>query len=217
MGTGLGQSVVGANDNIRKIAKRVFGSASRWKALVIANGLKAPYVSADGDGVSVLRPGDFIVYPTTGNAATTAVAAEKDRTLSPIEERLGRDLKIISPTSAGGITQFDFSVGANGDVELVEAMANMEQAVRIKFETEQGELVLHPYFGIKYPLGVRVPAATGFTDFDVNVRATLLSDLRVGDVKDLSISFTGNTLKVKTDITVKGFDSTISFDFTTRR
>jgi len=220
VGTSVSQSVVGANDNIRKLAKRLLGSTSRWKELVIVNNLKAPYISADGDGIDVLRPGDNILYPQFSAGSQTAVVAEdigKSRTLSPIEERLGRDIFISSPKSAGGVTQFDWVVGDNGDVKLVEGIDNMKQAVRIKFETEQGELSLHPFFGIKYPLGVKIPPAGGFIEFDVNARASLLSDQRIGQINRLKISFSGNTLDVKADVKVKGFDNALTLDFSTRR
>ena len=219
-GASVGQSQVWAGDNIRKVAKRLLGTPARWKALVVANGLKAPYISKDGNGIDVLRPGDYILYPQSGNTARTAVSPEnvgKNRTISPVEERLGRDILISSPKSAGGITQFDFVVGDSGDIELVEGVPNMLQAVRTKFETEQGELALHPAFGIKYPLGVRAPSATGFIEFDVNVRATLLSDPRISDIGKLDISFVGNTLTTKGEVIVKGFDSELTFDFSTRR
>lgn len=218
-GSDVAQATVGSNDNIRKLAKRLLGSASRWKSLVIANDLKAPYISADGDGIDVLRPGDNLIYPVIGTASQTSVGAEtvgKRRTLTPIEERLGRDIKISSPTSAGGITQYDIVV-EEGDMGTVEGKANLNQAVNIKFETEQGELPLHPFFGIKYPLGVKAPAADNFIEFDVNARATLLSDLRIGRVNSLDIGFEGNTLDVRGDVDIKGFDGSLSFDFSTRR
>ena len=220
IGNSTSQASVGPNDDIRKLAKRLLGSASRWKELVITNNLKAPYISVDGNGIDVLRPGDNIIYPTRAASAKTAVAAEtigKARTISPIEERLGRDIELVSPVSSSGITQFDFAVDKNGDIKLIEGVPNLKQAIRIKFETEQGELSLHPFFGIRYPLGVKIPGAAGFTEFDVNARATLLSDQRIGNINRLDISFVGNTLLVKGDVFVKGFDSALGFDFSTRR
>ena len=93
----------------------------------------------------------------------------------------------------------------------------MKQAVRIKFETEQGELAMHPYFGIKYPLGRKAPSANNFIEFDVQARATLLSDARIGDVSSLDISIQGNTLEVRADVVVQGFDGDLSVDFSTKR
>jgi hypothetical protein len=217
--TGIGQAVVGAGDDIRKLSKRLLGSASRWKALVIANNLKSPYVSKDGDGIDVLRPGDYILYPTTSAPPVTAVGSTggKSGALSPIEERLGRDVKLVSPKSLGGVTQFDFAVGDNGDIELVEGVENLKQAIRSKFETEQGELPLHPFFGISFPIGVKAPAATGFIEFDVNARATLLSDPRLASIEELDIEFVGNELDIKGTVAVIGFDGSLPFDFVTRR
>ncbi|NIM46289.1 MAG: hypothetical protein GTO54_11830, partial [Nitrososphaeria archaeon] len=87
--------------------KKLLGHSGKWKSLVMLNGLKAPYISKDGDGIDVLRPGDYILYPTNGRTSNPAVALEttgKYRTLSPVEERLGRDIRLSSPTSAGAIT-----------------------------------------------------------------------------------------------------------------
>lgn len=219
VGSGLAQARIGAGDNIRKLAKRLLGNAARWKSLVIVNDLKSPYVSPDGDGVDVLRPGDYVLYPTK-KSSRTAVASEsvgKLRTVSPIEERLGRDIKISSPTSAGGLTLFDVVVDGNGDIAMVDGTDNMVQAVRIKFETEQGELALHPFFGIKFPLGVKASGASSFIEFDVNARGTLLSDQRIDSISQLDIEFVGNTLEVRGGVVVKGFDSGLSFDFSTKR
>lgn len=215
---GASVATVNTNENIYGVAQRLLGDSAKWKVLVVLNRLKAPYISPAGDGVNVLRPGQQILFPTQMAQTASAVQPNdpKYSNISPLNERLGRDLKLRAIEGAGGVTLYDVVISSSGDLETISGIDNMEQAILIKFETEQGELPTHPRFGIRYPIGskARVQSAIGF---QVNARATLLADSRIGSVDQFSVSGSGNVLNVKTSLTLKGADQALSLDFSVER
>ena len=219
-GGGASEVTINIGDDIRRIAKQNLGHASRWKVLVMLNDLKPPYISPDGDGKNVLRPGiDRILIPSANTAGVTAIAQNPSvpTGATRFEDRLGRDIKLNNDAALGGISVFDFAVSSSGDVELIEGSSNMKQAVRIKFETEQGELPAHPKFGIRFPLGVRLPELNSFIGFQVQAKATLFSDSRVSDVPQFDLSFEGNTVSLKSTIVVRGADQALAVNLSVRR
>ncbi|MCF6205342.1 MAG: hypothetical protein L3J47_00415 [Sulfurovum sp.] len=215
----MASAVIGPNDTIRKLAKKLLGSSAKWKSLVIANDLKAPYISTDGDGIDVLRPGDTVLYPTgeTSTASSIATGSYTSAVTSPLEERLGRDLQLVAVQSIGGVQLFDLVTSDSHDLATVQGIPNLEQGIGLKFETEQGDLPLHPFYGIKFPIGAKAPSSSGFVAFNVDARSTLLSDPRVSTIQKLDVNFTGNSLNVKVAVGIKGFDSSLAFTFSTKK
>ncbi len=219
-GNSLSEAVVNGGDNIRKLAKRLLGSSGKWKQLVIVNNLKPPYISESGDGVDVLRPGDFIKFPSFSPKDQTGVAQTstgKRKTLSETEEAFGRDIKISIPSSSIGTNVFDFADGESGDLETIEGLDNMAQAVRIKFETERGELPLHRTFGIKLPIGIKFAGASSFIEFQIGARASILADRRISDIGSFSVTAEGNTMRINSSILLNGFSRALPLDFDVRR
>lgn len=215
---GAAVATINTNENVYGLAQRLLGDSAKWKVLVVLNRLKAPYISPAGDGVNVLRPGDEILYPAQMGQTASAVQPHdpKFSGISPLADRLGRDLKLQAIEAAGGVTLYDIVISPAGDLETISGIDNMQQAVLIKFETEQGELPTHPTFGIRYPIGskARVQSAIGF---QVNARATLLADSRIGSVDQFNVSAEGNVLNVQTSLTLKGADQALSLDFSVER
>lgn len=206
-----------ANEDIRGLAQRLLGDAAQWKILVLLNNLKQPYVSASGDGINVLRPGDQIVYPRAAVNAQSNVAPTTDRNnAQTIQQRLGRDLLLRAIAAAAGEIIFDLASAPTGDLASVEGMDNMSQALNTKFATEQGELPTHPFYGIRYPFGTKA-VRQSLIAFQINARATLLSDNRIADVANLLTTVEGNVLRVRASIALKGSNESLAYDFSTRR
>lgn len=210
---------VKGNETIRGIAKRLLGSAEFWKTLVILNNLKPPYISTtEGDGV--LAPGSKILVPQLGNEGDfTSIdevfnADAASENLSALERKLGRDLKISNSSVGSGLA--DLQVGRNGDLDLIESLDNVNQAIMIKFSTEEGELALHPYFGAAYPVGTKVDI-NRLQDFALNTRATFLSDDRIEDVVSLRFFVDGDIVQVNAQAQIKQVNSKLPVQFAVRR
>jgi len=208
-------SVIYANDTIFSLAKRLLGDAAKWKILVLLNQLKPPYISPAGDGVNVFRPGkDQIVYPIASGSPANQVKPQdtKYTGVSPLTQRLGTDLKLIRLANG----KYNLALGSSGDIATVSGVPNLEQAITIKVNTEQGELPTHPAFGLRFPIGTKARQQS-LIAFQLNARTTLLSDRRIGSVDSLTVGVTGNVLKLQGNLSVKGFDQALSIDFSVRR
>lgn len=209
-------TTINGDENIMDLAFRVLGDPGRWKEIVVLNSLSAPYISEAGDGIDVLRPGDEVMYPSSESVERTGVSQEGVSRFSDgklLDERLGRDLKLKGEEVDVGFEDF---VVDRGDLGTVEGFDNLRQAVRIKFGTEQGELRAHPNFGFSFPIGAK-PKTRTITEFQLNGRATLLSDRRISDVPGLAMSVSGTTLNVKTTLSISGIDDRLPIRLSVRR
>lgn len=218
-GNSTGSATINGGEDIRKVAKRLLGNSGKWKTLVLVNNLKPPYISPTGDGINVLRPGDRIQYPSTSSRPETAVAKDRSEPgkQNQIESTYGRDLKLSRITSVGEVDLFDFQVNEKGDLATVEGLDNMEQAVLIKFNTERGELPLHPRFGVKLPIGIKAPGARSFTEFQIAARSSILSDRRILDVANFRFSLDGNAIDIKARMLLRGSSQQLDLDFGVKR
>ena len=203
-------------DNIYTVAQRLLGDQARWKELVIINDLKPPYISPAGNGKTILRPGDDILFPSESATQTSGITPTINEKPDIFVQRLGRDLRLRADASAGAIDVFDLVLDRHGDLARISGMPNLEQAIHIKFSTEQGTLPTHPTFGIKAPIGTKA-LLRSMIGFQLNARATLLSDSRIRSVRKLNINSEGNTVTVKADIEVADIDRTVSVGFEARR
>jgi len=180
-GNSARQTTVNVGETIRTIAQRTLGSSNEWKVLVLLNNLKAPYISASGDGVNVLRPGDLILYPVTSQNMTNITSGSKILSANLVEDTYGTDLKLRVSKGFGAQVVYDLAVGQTGDLATVTGIDNMKQAVTCIIACEQGELSLHPQYGFQFPLGTKAKA-NSLLNFHINARASLLRDKRIDKV-----------------------------------
>lgn len=204
-GNSIAQAVVGGSDDIRTLALRLMGDANQWKVLVILNKLKAPYISISGDGISVLRPLDSIIYPITSSSPSTGISSSTN------EDGLGRDLKIDFSTSELGTNLGDFLQDSSGDLMTIEGPENMDQAVNARCSTEQGQLPLHPEYGILFPIGEKAKIRT-LLAFHINARASLLADPRIEDITSLKAFIKSSSLTIQASLRIKNSNTVFPFN-----
>jgi hypothetical protein len=205
--------------DIRAIAKQYLGSEEFWKMLVVLNGLKYPYISTvASDGV--LAFGDKILIPKRPDegdllASTQETLTDADQQeLSPVVRKYGRDLRLTDGSS--GTDFSDIKVSQRGDLEVIEGIPNVEQAMMIKFSTEQGELALHPTFGARFPIGTKLLLGR-IQEFAINTRRTVMSDPRVESLDRLRIFADGDVLNVRAHASLKQSDVKLPVEFAVRR
>jgi hypothetical protein len=221
----VGSDLVGEGEDIRDIALRLLGSRSRWRILVILNRLRSPFI-APVAAPGVLAPGDAILYPADSALSRSGAAVgtqnpTTNETLgnpqanSPAQLSYGRDLRLRS-TFVGAEELTDLVVNQRGDLGSVAGVPNIEQAIRIKFITERGELPAHPKFGAKFPIG-RKATPSSFNELRINTINTLVSDRRVQTVRELSFSTIEDVLAVTADIVLINSQDILSTSFALRR
>lgn len=208
---------IGGGDTIRTLALKYLGDEAAWKKLAIMNDLKPPYISANG-GDGVLKPGDTILVPqkiaTTGPlpVSRTVNPDALSEAQRPMMKRYGRDLRLLE---IGGELA-DFAVSSGGDIDTVDGIDNVVQAIKIKFSTEQGDLPTHPRFGAKYPVGTKLGMAT-VQEFALNTRRTFFQDPRIDEILSMEIYAKGDQLFTKSHLKLIGTDAQVPFTFSVRR
>ncbi len=212
---------VAGGDTIRGLARRYLGDNARWKELAILNNLKYPYVSTVA-GANVLTPGDKLIIPRNGTVIDEATKGMVPNTTNPdssseaqsaIVQKYGRDLVLVDTGS--GTDLADVKVSSRGDLETIEGVPNVEQAMMIKFSTEQGELATHPSFGAKYPVGTKITMVK-LQEFAINTRATFLQDNRIAQVIDVQMMAEGDKLITSSRLQLKDSNEELPITFAVR-
>ena len=225
----VGQDVVHVGDDIRAVAGRLLGDRGRWKVLVVLNDLKTPYI-ASTSAPGVLAPGDPVLYPSPStrgvqasfvggsNASTLETEDDGQGIYGPVQQVYGRDLRLSSvPASiAGGVDLTDLDIGQNGDLSSIAGVPNVDQGLRIKFSTNQSELPVHPNFGAKFPIGSKA-TNIAFNDFRIQTEATIYSDSRVKDIKDLRFTTFHDVLVANAKIVLLDAADTLDTSIALRR
>jgi len=212
------QVKVKVGDSIRSVAKQYLGDESYWKQLVILNSLSPPYVGATS-GNGVLGPGDDILIPQYLNSPQATQVQRSINTdasidaQSQIMRKYGRDVRLRGSSYENGLS--DLAVSARGDLDIIEGVENVDQALQIKFSTEQGELATHPTFGARFPLGTKV-SLTKIQEFTFDVRNTLLSDPRVEQIASLQVMADGDKIITKSRVLLADSDIELPISFAVR-
>ena len=194
----IGESIKGA-------ARRLLGDPGRYKTLILLNNLKAPFISIAG-GADVLRPGDDILYPIEGSSGpgpeiVNINAVREDAAISVAEQVFGKDIRLKS-TKVGEAQLTDFVVNQSGDLDGIIGIPNVEQALKLKFSTERGQLTTHPKFGAAFPIGRKI-STTSFNTFRIQVQSTLFSDPRVENIEFIDFVTQGDVLTVTSKLTLR--------------
>ena len=187
------------------------GNAQAFDAVVLYNNLQYPYItetpSYQNGFNKFLTPGDIIYLPMekeyiSGDINTVINPAKA--ALNTYEEILGRDLKLTKLTQATtGVSEFNLSISPNGDLDIIVGKDNIEQAIDIKLNTERGELMSHPGFGIVPVVGHKGSKNVTF-NLHLSLYDTMLSDGRIKELTDTYVNISGDKASVKTKVHVIG-------------
>ena len=139
--TVVNQTRVLANDTIERIATRYLGTSDRALELITLNNLNPPYIDPSGQSTDpqVLLPGGTILIPLFSTPPTNQPNTINGRQIpltqgfDAVQIFMGIDFA-LSPS-------FDFIVNNVNDFELVAGYGNAAQAIRIKLNLSQGDLM----------------------------------------------------------------------------
>lgn len=173
-------------DTIQDVAARELDDAGRWPELVAYNGLAPPYLVDDLAGVENGSEGGNVLLA----GMHIRVPASKPRNdVSKPEDIFGTDILLT-----GGFLTAD----AGGDMATVSDLTNLRQALTIRLNTEQRELVWHrdygnPLFKLKGqkagPVNLQLGAAYG--------SRTLRSDPRITAIESITATIEGDSITVE--------------------
>lgn len=168
-------------DDLRRIALREMGNASKWLDLVVLNDLRPPYIAEEAS-VGVLAYGDQIMLP------------------SPVST-------LSASTDPAGVYGVDLLVSGkklrvvDGDFSVVSGLPNLWQALVHHITVEKRELAFHPSFGcyVRSLLGkVNGPTAAQLAAF--YVKSAILEDSRVASVPSCDAVVLGDQIRVTANV-----------------
>lgn len=172
--------IVAEGDTLLTLAEKHLGSSRYWMALASVNNMPTAYYRSSG---APLKAGDTILVPRTNEVVAKSV-------LSPTQDlssdRFGQDI-YLNPVTG------DLELQNQADVRTVRDAANLEQAIRNRLLTRQGESTYFPRYGLPALIGTKVTAETlGYVASSLN--AQLISDPRIVEVDSMTLTDEGDTL-----------------------
>lgn len=186
---------------LEKLSQDLLGDSNRWGEIAEVNGLKPPYVVNDKSSTlkNVIKPGEKLLIPIpiqNGFSEVPEGAGNKlTQNLNTLEKSLGVDLKLTD--------EYDLSLSASGDLELVAGADNMAQGVILKLLYEPGEVMRYPNMGTGILPGRKFPPLEEIKDLLTN---SLLQDPRVANVTGLALRRESSSLFLTFNIQIKQVD-----------
>lgn len=117
-------------------------------------------------------------------------------------------------------TGVDIAIGSNNDVilsktgkvVLVGGLANLQQALKLKFITPKGSLIRHPGYGSGIQPGT-ASADVSVADIKEQAISSIMSDYRFGEVQFINVSLEGPILRLSGGVTVNANNAVLPFAF----
>lgn len=192
------QIVVRQGDDLRAIAARELGDATRWTELAALNDLRMPFI------VNTFRPAERL--------AGTKIWG--DTLLIPWETNAAR---VPSPTSNFGIDialpHGQLTATTGGDLATVQGRDNIVQALGHRLHTLRGELTYHPAYGSHVSLALGLPSGP----FSALMAAAwaqeaLVEDPRLARVLAVDGQADGDALRVSASVVAVDDNTPIDFN-----
>jgi LysM repeat protein len=153
----------------------------------------------------VVQPGQTILIPSSvqnnSNVKTNSSSNSTDPNIF-----LGQDLSL---DASGNLSSDD-----TGDMNTVAGVANLQQALSNRLDTELGELIYYPNYGnvlIDY-IGTVNNSALAILS-NQKISSTLLEDPRVNSITNITSTVGGDILAVNVDLEISSMSSGATFDF----
>ena len=171
---------IGEGDNLLTLARQWLGDSRYWLAIAIENDMPTPYYNRFGQP---LQAGDVIQIPQSN---TLLQEAQLSPTQDFKNDRFGTDLYLNPRTG-------DLDIVADEDVAVVRDKENLEQAIRNRLFTQQGECTYFPEYGLPVAIGSKHTEKT-VAYIGAMLNAQLTTDPRIIELDKLRIIDEGDGL-----------------------
>lgn len=192
-------------DTIERIAARELGDATRYKELVLLNGLKNPYI---GEGERNIKVGDTLLIPSQSNLNIEQQPPlgsgefEISRNLNPRQKELGIDIFLEKGK--------DIALSNSNDIDLVASVENVLQSLAIRLGVTKGDYRIHPDFGVQYDIGTKNTGNTLILAQEIGKQ--LARDPRLANNPRVTVTSQENILRVNIDLNIKATQQTIALE-----
>ena len=205
----LAQSAVkevdlGRNIDLERLALTELGNSNRWVEIAELNDLKPPYIIQDRSDVrpNVLYPGDTILIPQPiiNGFGTTPQVKELAflEGLNAAQKNLGIDIALTE--------DFDIELTNFNDFAIKYGIDNAIQAILIKLNLGQGDLLDHPTIGSGLIVGTKGSPVNVMRRQIFN---TLSDDPRFDKVTDLQVVRENSTIFINFNAFIKNVDTPV--------
>ena len=204
-----------SGDTLQAISQFYLNDANRWTEIVFLNSLEYPFIVNEFRNENtpkyVKAIGEDLLIPVPEDIRNTP----KSELQQGYTRLLGEDIalfnsdEIISDTYEGEMTANQF-----GDLATYQGIANLKQALMLRFATPLGELLHHPDYGTRlYSLIGDRNSPTNQQKVRVEIERTIRDDARVEDViiEQLRIEF--STIIASIAVKPIGIDQLIEMGF----
>jgi len=174
--------VVSEGQTVRELARIWMGDSRYWIAICELNKMPSPYQKRDG---TPLTTGDVLRIPVRSVFLQQAL-------LSPTQnmerDRFGKDLYVDPKTGDLAIVG-----GDEGDVRTIRDKENLEQAIRHRLLTKQGECSFWQSYGLPPFIGQKMTAESlGY--LASHLHSQLMRDPRVVELDTMRLTDEGDEL-----------------------
>ncbi|MDX1556236.1 MAG: hypothetical protein R3212_09435, partial [Xanthomonadales bacterium] len=204
---GFREVVVNQGDTVQSLAAKYMGDANDWPHIVLANKLKAPYITASAQLPGTVHPGDRVSVPIPDNQQDppTFTTGNPDDGASQIEALLGTDFERERLPNGKFGWAID-TAGGSTDVRKVSGLANLGQGLEGRLRTERGHNILYPNAGMPRQVGNR-NTDDGIVSASYEARQQVLADRRVERITSLRFTNELDVRELATDVVPIGFSS----------
>jgi hypothetical protein len=192
--------LVRGGDTLERLAQRMLGAATRSWEIIDLNDLRAPFLDtadppAAPASVQVKRIGDLLYLPPDA----TVPSAEQTWTQVDVD-LYGRDAALPGCELSLGVLSILID-----QLATVEGRFNIVQALTERIGTQEGELVLHPDYGIERRLCVGVEGTEANVALSgMEVARCVSEDPRVVQVSQVKTTLVGTTNTATMNVQVIG-------------
>jgi hypothetical protein len=169
-------------DSPSDVVEKFGQDKTKVPALAEFNGWVDSYHDSQG---KPLGPGSVIYIP----AEWVAEAPQMLKQLKQAPELFFTDLYLDPAT--GDLATFGTD---KKDVRTVRGTANIEQAIRNRLLTTQGESAMFPAYGLPFKPGDAITAQISATYIASHLSHQLMRDIRVNDVAEIVVTLDGDTV-----------------------
>lgn len=204
---GFKEVAVKSSDSMESLAARYMGDASRWIEIAMINDLREPYISR-AKLPKTIQPGDRVMIPSQTIEAPSeilALSAAADGK-SQIKELLGREFLLSAVDDQGRLGWVIDDNKGKVDARLIDDLDNLAQGLRVRLDTNRGEDITNPNFGVARTIGLNFVTDTT-SNYVFTVREEILKDPRIDKILQITAEQNIDTIEVSARVQPKNFSS----------